>query len=55
MKKKKVYTRVIKSGNIKLFQIIFFNLVITLYKAGVIDGGDNRYHLSIKKRKGTNL
>ena len=43
------------TGSIKLYQFIGFGIVISLSKAFPIDGGNNRYHLSIKRRIDTAL
>lgn len=43
--------RKVRGGGLRLYQVEPFGLVVSLCKAHPIDGGDNKYHLSLRWRK----
>lgn len=48
-------TRTITGGGTKIRQLITKYFVLSLTKAGLMDGGNNHWQVSIQLRKYTNL
>ena len=55
IKRKKVYFRNVNSSMLKIYQLIFFKVVLTYSNNKSLSNGDLGKKFSIKKRSETNL
>lgn len=52
---KKIYIRTVNSNMIRLFQVVFYGLVLSFMNNGSLANGKKGYSISLKKRSNTAL